>query len=104
MDTSMCLASVLHLQVDTVIIKISIPLAQCPLLFVLVLVSVGWGLIPGTVCVNCIVLVGPGYDAAHSVLTSSMGEPAVESLVPHKAAIVTNTPKGAVFSQVVGIR
>ncbi len=52
---------------------------------------------PRAVCGHSIIFVSPGYNAAYSVLTSSMGEPTVEPLVSDKAAVVTNLPKGAVF-------
>jgi len=67
-------------------------------------VNVGWGLVPGTVSVDCIVFVSSGYDATYSVLTPSVGEPAIESLVSDEATIVTDAPKGAVLGYVVSIQ
>jgi len=59
---------------------------------------------PRAVGIDRIVLVSPGDDTTHRVLTSSMGEPAVEPLMSNKTAIVANTPEGAVFGYVVGVR
>ncbi len=59
---------------------------------------------PRAVSVNCVVLVSPRYNATYSVLTSSMGEPAIEPLMSNKATIVADAPKGAVLGYVVSVR
>ncbi len=65
--------------------------------------DVGWGLVPRAICIYSVVLVSPGYDTANYVLTPSVREPAVEPLMSDKATVVTDPPKGAVFSQVIGV-
>ncbi len=59
---------------------------------------------PRAVGINRVILVSSGYDAAHHVLASSMGEPTVEPLMSNETAIVADTPEGAVLGYVVGIR
>jgi len=59
---------------------------------------------PRAICGHSIVFVSSGYNAAYSVLTSSMGKPTVKPLVSNEATIVANTPKGAMLGQVIGIR
>src|SRR6266702_3033426 len=59
---------------------------------------------PRTVDINRVVLVGSGYDAAHRVLASSVGEPTVKPLVSNKTAVVADAPKGAMLGDVVGVR
>ncbi|SRR6266702_2991562 len=100
----MHLTLVFHLQVNAVIIEVSVPFARCPLFFILVLIRTVWGLMPRAININCVVLVSPWYNTAHRVLTPSMGEPAIEPFMSNETAIVTDMPERAVFGYVVSIR
>ncbi len=104
MDASTRLSSIFYLQVDIVVVEVSVPFPRRPLLFILALVRTVWGLMPRAISINRVILVSSGHDAAHCVLTPSMGEPTVESLMSDKAAVMANTPEGAMFGDVVGVR
>src|SRR6266571_9379942 len=103
MDASTRLPSIFHVQVDIVVVEVSIPFARRPLLFILALMRAVWGLMPRAISINCVILVSSGHDTAHCVLTPSMGEPTVESLMSDKATVVANMPEGAMLGDVVGI-
>ena len=104
MDASTRLPSILHFQVDAVVVKVSVPFSRRPLLFILALVRTVWGLMPRAISINRVILVSSGHDATHCVLTPSVGEPTVESLMSDKAAVVANMPEGAMLGDVVGVR
>ena len=61
------------------------------------------GLMPRAAGINCVILVSSGHDAAHRILTSSVGKPTVEPLMSNKAAIMTNVPEGTVLGSVAGL-
>ena len=104
MDASTRLPSIFYFQVNIVVVEVSIPFARCPLLFILALIRTVWGPMPRAISINRIVLVSSRYDTTHCVLTPSMGEPTVEPLMSDKAAVVANTPEGAMLGDVVGVR
>jgi len=104
MDASTRLSSIFYLQVDIVVVEVSVPLPRRPLLLILALVCTVWGLMPGATSVNRVILVSSGDGATHCALTPSMGEPTVEPLMSDKAAVMAKAPEGAMLGDVVGVR